>query len=179
MCPQGNGVDDVKKKVIYPGTFDPPTLGHLDLIERAADMFDEVIIGVTTNQKKGCLFTIEERTKLIRKAMGRKKGVRIKAFDGLLVDFAKRERCRVIIKGLRELSDFTHEFQQAIVNRKLYPEMETILIMTNPKFFYLNSSIVKEVASYGGNTSRFVPKEVEKALKGKLRPKSGRKGNSV
>ena len=162
----------MKKKAIYPGTFDPVTLGHLDVIERGMKLFDEVIVGVTTNPNKKTLFTIDERIGLIKKSLGKKKGVKVKAFDSLLVDFAKKEKCKVIMKGLRELSDFTREFQHAIVNRKLRPEMETIMIMTNPKYFYVNSSIVKEVAELKGPVEKFVPKHVEKALKEKLKKKS-------
>ena len=157
------------KKAIYPGTFDPVTFGHLDVIERSLKLFDEVLVGVTTNPKKTPFFSIKERKKFLEESLKGKKRVKIKEFDSLLVDFAEKENCGVIIKGLREVSDFTQEFQQAIVNRKLKPEMETVLIITNPKYFYLNSSIVREIAKLRGCVKGFVPEFVEKALKNKMK----------
>ncbi len=156
-----------ERTVIYPGTFDPITLGHVDVIKRATKLFDKVIIAVTTNPKKKPLFPIDERVKLVEGAV---KGlnVEVDSFDGLLVDYAKGKNCTVLLRGLRELSDFAGEFQQATVNRKLHPEIETVFVMTSAKYFYLNSTVVKELASLQGNVDCFVPENVSAALKGKF-----------
>lgn len=159
------------KIAVYPGTFDPVTFGHLDVIERACALFDKVIIGVSTHPEKRPLFTIEERISLVRDSTKQFKNLEIDSFEGLLVDFAKKKKAGIILRGLRELSDFQSEFQRAIINRKLAPETETVFIATNAKFFYLNSSIVKEIYSFGGNVDCFVPKAVETALKKKFADK--------
>lgn len=156
------------KIAVYAGTFDPVTFGHLDVIERACQLFDKIIVGVSTNPEKKQLFSTEERTSLIRDCTKQFKNLEINSFEGLLVDFARKKKASIILRGLRELSDFQGEFQRAIINRKLAPEIETVFIATNAKFFYLNSSIVKEIASLKGNISCFVPKQVENALKQKL-----------
>lgn len=158
----------MKKTVIYPGTFDPVTFGHLDVIERALQLFDKVIVAITTNPRKKPLFSLEERSRLIKKCTRGMKNIEIEPFSGLLVNYVKKKKARIIIRGLRELSDFEIEFQQATVNRKLAPETETIFIVTNPKYFYLNSTMVKEIASMNGKVNCFVPKEVESALKKKF-----------
>ena len=156
------------KTVIYPGTFDPVTFGHLDVIQRALQLFDKVIVAVTTNQRKTALFSLEERIDLIKNCTKGMKNVEVESFSGLLVEYVKSKKANVIIRGLRELSDFEVEFQQATVNRKLASEIETVFIITNPKYFYLNSTMVKEIASMHGKVDCFVPKEVKAALKKKF-----------
>jgi len=166
----------VKIRAIYPGTFDPVTNGHVDVIERALKLFDAVIVAVAEKPGKKTLFSVDERIAMAKRSLKGKKGIIIKRLDGLLVDFARKEKCTVIIKGLRELSDFQYEFQQAIVNRKLYPEIETVLIMTNPRYFYISSSIVKEISSLGGNVEKFAPKHVQDALKRKAKENMAKTG---
>ncbi len=161
----------IEKTAVYPGTFDPVTLGHIDLLERALKLFGSVVVGVATNPNKKPLFSLSERISLLKdctKGMGR---VEIKPFSGLLVDFAKSQNSRIIIRGLREVSDFHYEFQSATVNRKLAPEIETVFIMTGARYFYLNSSLVKEIAALGGCIEQLVPKPVEAALMKKFRKK--------
>jgi pantetheine-phosphate adenylyltransferase len=153
-----------KKTAIYPGTFDPVTFGHLDVIERASKLFEKVIVAVSTHPEKKPLFSIEERKKLIKESVKGIKNLEVAEFDSLLIDFAKKKKAVVIIRGLRELSDFETEFQRATINRKLAPEIETVFVITNPKYFYLSSSIVKEIASFGGKIDCFVPKQVQKEL---------------
>jgi pantetheine-phosphate adenylyltransferase len=157
-----------ERVVIYPGTFDPVTFGHLDVIERALELFDRVIVAVATKPGKKPLFSLEERLGLLKKSLVGAKRVEIEQFSGLLVDYAKKKGARVLIRGLRELSDFESEFQQATINRKLAPAVETVFVVTNPKFFYLNSTMVKEIASMHGRITCFVPKHVEAALKQKF-----------
>ena len=156
------------KIAIYPGTFDPVTFGHLDVIERACVLFDKVIVAVSTHPEKKALFSLEERKALLKECTKKFRNLEISSFDCLLVDFAKKKKASVIIRGLRELSDFQSEFQRAIINRKLSPKIETVFIMTNAKYFYLSSSIVKEIASFSGKIECFVPPQVEKALKKKF-----------
>ena len=155
------------KTAIYPGMFDPITLGHLDVLERALKLFDRVVVAVTDNPKKRPFFSLQERMGMVRETTKGMNGVEAKSFSSLLVDFAKQERAIAILRGLRELSDFEFEFQQAIVNRKLNPNIETIFVMTGARYFYLSSSMVKEISSLGGDVSRFVPPAVEKQLKKK------------
>ncbi|MFH1255968.1 MAG: pantetheine-phosphate adenylyltransferase [Candidatus Diapherotrites archaeon] len=158
----------MKRKAIYAGTFDPVTLGHIDVIERALQLFDEIVIAVTDNPGKAPFFSIDERIALLKGATKKFKRVSVKPFDGLLVDFVKKEKAKIIVRGLREVTDFHAEFRQSIVNRKLAPKVETVFIMTNPKYFYISSSTVKEIALLGGHISGFVPKAVEKALSRKI-----------
>ncbi|MFA4855580.1 MAG: pantetheine-phosphate adenylyltransferase [archaeon] len=158
----------MERVVIYPGTFDPVTFGHLDVIERALELFDRVIVAVATKPGKKPLFPLEERLELLKKCVSKMKRVEVEPFSGLLVDYAKRKNARVLIRGLRELSDFEAEFQQATINRKLAPGIETVFVVTNPKFFYLNSTMVKEIASMHGKIECFVPKLVEAALRKKF-----------
>mgnify|MGYP001350177253 CR=1 FL=1 len=150
-------------KAIYPGTFDPITLGHLDVIKRGLRLFDSLVIAVAENPAKKPLFSINERIEMIQDSV---KGfeVEVKSFDSLLVDFVKQENASVILRGLRETSDFPTEFQHAVVNRKLDSDIETVFVMTNADFFYVTSSIVKEIAAYEGKLSGFVPKNVEQKL---------------
>ncbi len=157
------------RRVIYPGTFDPITNGHLDIIERATALFDNVTIGVTTNPAKNPLFTVDERMAMIRDVTQDYKTVQVDSFSGLLVDYAKRLGACAIIRGLRAISDFEYEFQMALVNRKISDGIVTVFLMPNEKYTYLNSTIVKELATFGGDISRFVPPLVEAQVKQKLR----------
>jgi len=157
-----------EKLVVYPGTFDPVTFGHLDVIERAQKLFGRVLVAVTTKPGKKPLFSAKERVSLLAKCTGGMPNVEVDSFSGLLVDYVKRRKACVVIRGLRALSDFEEEFQQATTNRKLSPKFETIFVVTNPKYFYLNSSVVKEIASMKGNVSCFVPEPVERALRKKF-----------
>lgn len=152
------------KTAIYPGSFDPVTNGHLDIIERSSKVFDYLIVGLLNNPKKNYLFDLEERIFMLREATKHLKNVEIDAFDGLLVDYAKLRDAKVLIKGLRAISDFEYEFQMALMNRKLSSEIETLFMMTNQQYSYLSSSIVKEVAAFGGNIDQFVPPVVAKML---------------
>jgi len=157
-----------KKIAIYPGTFDPVTFGHIDVIERASKLFDKVIVAVTTKPSKKPLFPLKQRLSLLKACTTDLPKVEAQAFSGLLVDFATKKKAGVIVRGLRQLSDFEAEFQQATVNRKLAPGIETVFIATSAKFFYLNSSIVKEIASMNGKISCFVPGPVLSALRKKF-----------
>ena len=159
----------MKKRAVYPGTFDPVTYGHIDLIERALLIFDEVIVAVAHNPEKKPLFTVEERLGLLRKVLGRKKGVYLDSFDGLLVDYVRSKKSRLIIRGLRALSDFEFEFQMALSNRKLDSAIETIFLMPHESYAYLSSRLIKEIAAMGGEVKAFVPPEVARALADKLR----------
>ena len=142
---------------ICPGSFDPVTLGHVDIVRRAAKMFDRVIVVVMTNTAKTPLFTKEERVSLIRRAVADIPNVEVDAFDGLLADYARLRHADVIIKGLRALSDFEYEFQMALTNRQLNPDVETTFLTTTAEYMYLSSSLVKQVASLKGDISGFVP----------------------
>lgn len=157
------------RKVVYPGTFDPITYGHIDVIKRGLNLFDELIVAVTTRPRKKTLFSLEDRVKLAKESLENMKNVQVKSFNGLLVDFLKLEKASIILRGLREVSDFESEFQTAILNRKLADYVETVFVMTNEKYFYLNSTAVKEIASLGGDISGFVPKPVEKMLRDRLK----------
>ncbi|MBR7061337.1 MAG: pantetheine-phosphate adenylyltransferase, partial [Eubacterium sp.] len=141
------------KKAICPGSFDPVTLGHIDIIERAADIFDEVVVLVMSNRtKKASLFTIEERISLLRRCL-KKENVKIDTYNGLLVDYARQEEAVAIVKGLRAMSDFDYEFQQALTNKSLYPECETVFLCARGDNMFLSSSMVKEVCTLGGDIS--------------------------
>ena len=158
-----------KVTAIYPGTFDPITNGHLDLIKRALTMFHKVIIGVGKNPIKKSLFTVEERLNMIRKTAGINKRIMVTSFDGLLVDFAKQHKATVIIRGLRAVSDFDYELQRALMNRKLCRDIETVFLMTGFKYIYISSTIVKEAARFGGSLEGLVPPLVEQEMKRKFR----------
>lgn len=156
------------RRAIYPGSFDPVTNGHLDVIERAAKLFDEVIVAVAVNDQKRSLFTADERAALIAGAVGGWKNVRVSRFDGLLVEFAAAQKASAVVRGLRAVSDFEFEFQMALMNRKLDEHIETIFLMPAEKYTYLSSRIVKEIARLGGNVDSFVPASVATALREKL-----------
>lgn len=157
-----------KITAIYPGTFDPVTNGHLDIIERASTLFDKVIITVAINSSKKPLFSEDERLDMIKNVTKKYKNVSVDFFDGLLVSYAKKKKASVIIRGLRAISDFDYEFQIALTNKKLVPEVNTIFLMPNEKYSFLNSSIVRELASYNANLKEFVPDCVFKKLKKKF-----------
>ncbi|MBI3033412.1 pantetheine-phosphate adenylyltransferase [Candidatus Woesearchaeota archaeon] len=156
------------KTVIYPGSFDPITNGHLDIIQRALKLFDKVVIAVLENNTKKTLFSTEERIRLI-KGCTFNLNVEVESFSGLLVGFAKQKNCNAIIRGLRAVSDFDFEFQMNVINNSINKELETIFLMTSKEYFYLSSSVVKELASKEGDVSKYVPDEVKKALKEKFK----------
>lgn len=147
----------MKTKVICPGSFDPVTLGHIDIIKRASRMFDSVVVGVLNNPAKNPSFTTQERIELLRRACEGIGNVEVVEFDGLLADYTRENGITAIVKGLRAVSDFEYEFQQALFNKKLNPELETFFLTSNSDYMYLSSSGVKQVASLGGDISSFVP----------------------
>jgi len=153
---------------IYAGTFDPLTLGHMDLVERGAEIFERLILAVVVQPPKDNLFTLEERLSMAQAVVADIKNVAVEPFDGLLVDYARAKGARVLIRGLRAYSDFEYEFQMALTNRKLAPEIETLFMMPKEIHSYVSSSTVKEVACHGGDTSQFVPPQVEKMIRDKL-----------
>lgn len=150
---------------IYPGTFDPITYGHLDVLSRAARLFDRVTVAIADNPGKGPLFTTAQRIEIVRPNLAQFPNVELTSFDGLLVDFAIEQKATAIIRGLRALSDFEFEFNMALMNRHLKPEVETIFVMPNESYSYTSSNLVKQVARYGGDVSNFVPPNVAEALK--------------
>lgn len=149
---------------IYPGTFDPITNGHIDIIKRAILVFDKVIVAITTNSDKTPLFTIDERFELIKGSISSLKNVEVESFQGLLVDYVSKKQATAVIRGLRATSDFEFEFQMALINRKLSEKLVTVFLMPHEKYTYLNSSIVKEVARFKGEVSCFVPENVNNKL---------------
>lgn len=157
----------MKKMAIYPGSFDPITNGHLSILRRALTIFDSVTIAVAANPMKNTLFTLEERMELIRESTKKDKKVFVDSFHGLLVDYVKRKETNVILRGMRALSDFEHEFQMSLMNRKLRRNIQTIFMMTDYKWLYTSSTIIKEAASYGGAIKGLVPDIVCQKLKEK------------
>jgi pantetheine-phosphate adenylyltransferase len=153
---------------IYPGTFDPITYGHIDVVERARDMFDRVIVAVATNSAKEPLFTAEERIAMVRRAVRSYANVTVDSFTGLLVTYARKQKAVAIIRGLRAVSDFEYEFQMALMNRKLDRKIATVFLMPHEKYTYLNSTIVRELAIFGSDVREFVPAHVRRLLKAKL-----------
>jgi pantetheine-phosphate adenylyltransferase len=156
------------RRAIYPGSFDPITNGHLDVIQRAAKLFDEVVVAVAFNEQKHSLFKADERVALIRETTTGISNIRVSRFDGLLVDFARSQGASAVVRGLRAVSDFEFEFQMALMNRKLEPGIETIFMMPAEKYTYLSSRIVKEIGRLGGNVDAFVPELVAAALRQKF-----------
>ena len=154
---------------VYPGTFDPITNGHVDIVRRALALFDQVIVAVAENVRKAPLFTVEERSHMIRASVGSDARVEIDSFTGLLVEYAQRRQARAIIRGLRAIADFEYEFQFAHMNRHLAPGVETVFLMTSEESFYVSSSLVKEVATMGGDITRIAPPAVVEAFKRKLK----------
>src|SRR5439155_11122265 len=159
------------KRAIYPGSFDPVTNGHLDVVERARKLFDEVIVAVAYNDEKQPLFPLKERLDLLQQTVGKIDNVRIAQFDGLLVEFALQQKANAVIRGLRAVSDFEFEFQMALMNRKLEGNVETIFLMPKEEYTYLSSRLVKEIARLGGDVSKFVPSLVASALGKNLKDK--------
>lgn len=153
---------------IYPGTFDPITLGHLDVIERASRIFEKLIIAVAVNAQKEPLFPLDERIELIRDVLPPGASIEVDSFDGLLVDYARAKETHVLIRGLRAFSDFEFEFQMALTNRKMAPDVETLFLMPKEDYSYISSSMVREIAELGGYTENFVPPLVHEALKKKI-----------
>jgi pantetheine-phosphate adenylyltransferase len=158
------------RTVIYPGSFDPLTNGHLDVIERAAKLFDHVIVAVARNDSKHPLFSQEERLHMMARAVRNLPHVEADAFEGLLIEYVERRGAQAVIRGLRAVSDFEFEFQLALMNRKLNERIETIFMMPKDTYTFLSSRLVKEIASLGGDVSAFVPAHVRAALSGKLAP---------
>jgi pantetheine-phosphate adenylyltransferase len=154
---------------IYPGTFDPVTFGHLDVLERAAKLFDTVIISVAKSSSKSTLFSYTERVDMITSAAKGINNIRVAAFEGLLVDYAKSQGADSIIRGLRAVSDFEYEFQMALTNRKIASGIETVFLMPSEKYSYISSTLVREIAKYNGDVSAFVPEEVAGLLKQKFK----------
>ena len=155
--------------MIYPGSFDPLTFGHLDVIERASRLFDQVIVAVADNTDKRAMFTLAERKRMLSKAVKAMPNVSTATFSGLLVEFAEEQKACAIVRGLRAVSDFEFEFQLALMNRKLEAEIETIFMMPREAYIFLSSKLVKEIATLGGDVSAFVPANVERALRRKLK----------
>lgn len=156
------------RTAVYPGSFDPITNGHLDIIKRASKIYDKVIVGVLDNKRKNPLFTSDERVAMIKSETQNLDNVEVAAFSGLLVDFAKEHDASVIVKGLRTVADFEYEFQMALLNKTLHEDIETIFMMTDSKYSYISSSMVKELAGFGGNLSELVSPQIENKLKQKL-----------
>ena len=154
---------------VYPGSFDPVTNGHLDIIRRASRIYDRLVVGVLNNpNKKTPMFSVEERIEMIRKAAEDIENVEVDSFTGLLVDFAKTKGAQVIVKGLRTVADFEYEFQMALLNKALNPEYETVFLMTDTKYSYISSSMVKELAGFKGDLTGFVPEDVKEKIKEKI-----------
>lgn len=159
----------MKKLAIYPGSFDPPTYGHIDLIKRALKVFDQLIVAVARNTQKETLFTVEERLAMLKQALKGIRGVSVDSFDGLVVRYVRSKNTNVVIRGLRMLSDFEYEFQMALTNRRLAKDIETVFLMPSEAYSYISSRLIKEAASLGADIRDFVPgfiaKQVERKLK--------------
>ena len=157
-----------ERTVVYPGTFDPITNGHLSIVNRALKIFDKLVVAILNNPLKTPLFSLQERIDMIEQALKEKPNVEVDSFDGLLVDYVVKKRSNVILRGLRALSDFEYEFQMALMNRKLNREVQSIFLMTDYKWFYSSSTIIKEAASLGGDISGLVPAMVNEKLRRKF-----------
>ena len=155
-------------KAVYPGSFDPVTLGHLDIIRRTSQMFDQVIIGVLNNKSKSPLFSVEERVNMLKEVTSSLPNVEVQSFEGLLIDFVRKNDARVIVRGLRAITDFEYELQMAQTNRVIAPEVDTIFLTTNLRYSYLSSSIVKEIAEFDGEISAFLHPAVAEKVREKL-----------
>ncbi len=156
-------------KVIYAGSFDPMTNGHLDVVQRGAKIFDELIVAVADNPSKSPLFTREERVNLLKKLTDSYPNVKIDSCDGLLINYVRRQKSNIILRGIRTISDFEYEFQMALTNRAIAPDIETVFVMTCEKYSYISSRLIKEAVTLGANVSMFVPKVVAELLNQKLR----------
>ena len=155
-------------RAVYPGSFDPVTYGHLDIIRRSRSLADELIVGVLNNKAKTPLFSVEERVKMLEEATKNMPGVKVVPFEGLLIDFAKEMSAGIVVRGLRAVTDFEYELQMAQTNNKLSPELETVFLTTSLEYSYLSSTIVKEVAAFGGDISQFVPEMIERRIQEKI-----------
>ncbi len=164
----------MRNTAVYPGSFDPITMGHVDIIRRGLKVFDRMIVAVLENPEKSPLFTTKERIEMIHQVFSEEKNIKVKAFHGLLVDFARKHRARIVIRGLRAISDFEYEFQMALMNRKLNPEIETFFMMPNVSYTYLSSKLVKEIFMLGGCLKDLVPRFVEKKIKEKFKKEKNR-----
>ena len=156
------------KRAVYPGTFDPVTYGHLDVIKRGSKIFDELIVAVGHNPFKTPIFTVEERKEMLSKNTRKIQNVRVDCFEGMLTGYMEEMQTNIILRGIRTVSDFEYEFQRALTNRVLKTDIETVFIMTSQEYSFLNSSLIKEAVSLGGDISKFVPSDVEKQLRQKL-----------
>ncbi|MDE3074873.1 MAG: pantetheine-phosphate adenylyltransferase [Chloroflexota bacterium] len=159
----------MKRTAVYPGTFDPFTNGHLDIARRAALLFDQLIVAVYSRPTKSVIFAIEERVAMAKQALKNAPNVRIEAFDGLIIDYLKQTDANVLVKGLRAVSDFEYELQMAHMNRQLWPETETVCLITSKQFSFISGSLIREIASLGGDLDDLVPEHVALALKQKFR----------
>jgi pantetheine-phosphate adenylyltransferase len=159
-----------KVTAIYPGSFDPPTHGHLDLIERGSQIFDELVVAILRNPEKSPLFSVGERRRMLEELTSHLKNVRVDTFDGLTVDYAAKLKASAVLRGIRALSDYEYELQMAMMNRKLRPDLETVFMMPAEQYSYLSSRLVREVARLGGEISELVPALVEQRLRAKLDP---------
>ena len=162
----------MEKIVLCPGTYDPITEGHRDVILRCSRIFDHVIVAVSVNNRKKPMYSLNKRVDFIKRVFRDIKNIRVISFNGLLIDLAKKEKAGTIVKGLRAISDFENEFQMAQINKKLNPDIETMFLVTNPKFAYLSSSVVKEVARFNGCITGLVPKEIEQDIINSFKKKS-------
>jgi pantetheine-phosphate adenylyltransferase len=162
----------MKRVAIYPGSFDPVTNGHLDIVERGLKIFDKIIVAILYNPGKKSLFTVEERLDMLKNSLKKYSNVEIDTFGGLLVEYAAKKKAQCILRGLRAMSDFEHEFQLALMNRKLNREVQTVFLMTGLRWIYTSSSIIKEAAQFGGQINGMVPPLVQKKLKEKFAKKT-------
>lgn len=158
-------------RAIYPGSFDPVTYGHLDIIIRASALVDELIVGVLNNNAKTPLFSVEERVRMLKEVTGNMSNVKIVPFEGLLIDFAEKMDAGMVVRGLRAITDFENELKMAQTNHKLSPKVETVFLTTSLEYAYLSSTVVKEVAFFGGDISQFVPENVERKIQEKIKEK--------
>jgi len=161
-------------KAVFPGSFDPPTLGHLNIIERASQIFDELVVVVADNRQKKYLFSAEERVKMMKEIIKNTKNVSIASWDSLIVDFLKKENIKILIRGIRGMDDFSYEFELSMMNKALHPNIETLFMTTESKYIVLRSSSIKELASFYGDVSQMVPPLVAEALKKKFQPEQGK-----
>ncbi len=158
----------MRVNALYPGTFDPPTNGHVDLITRGSKLFSEMTVGILVNPVKNPLFTVEERVEMLREVTGGLGNVQVATFDGLMVDFARRQGATAVLRGIRAISDYEHEFQMALMNRRLAPEIETVFLQPAGRYSFVSSRMVKEVFSFGGDVSGLVPPNVLKRLRARI-----------
>ena len=159
-----------RRIAVYPASFDPITNGHLDLIERASRLFDELVVAVAENVEKKGLFTVDERIEMIQGVLGDRPNIRVDVIRTLLVDYARKQGAGIVIRGLRALSDFEYEFEMALMNSHMYPDLETVFLMTSERWFYVSSSRLREIVSFGADVSEFVPPIVNDRLREKLAP---------